>query len=148
MLAELQHPHLLPLLGYSLDAATPCLVYPLMPGGNLEDRLRPTEPRAASRLASLGLQLCPQLGLLAREPRLLLRTPIRRHPLTDLRLLLVPARRLGLHLGLELNSAAGPRPRRGTRRYRPARRRSAALPVVSSASEPSAPDEPSEPADV
>ena len=33
------HPRLLPLLGFCLDPQAPCLVYPLMEGDSLEDRL-------------------------------------------------------------------------------------------------------------
>ena len=38
LLGTCSHPHLLPLLGFCLDPEAPCLVYPLMEGGSLEDR--------------------------------------------------------------------------------------------------------------
>ena len=39
LLGTCSHPCLLPLLGFCLDPAAACLVYPLMEGGSLEDRL-------------------------------------------------------------------------------------------------------------
>ena len=39
LLGTCHHPCLLPLLGFCLDEKAPCLVYPLMMGGSLEDRL-------------------------------------------------------------------------------------------------------------
>ena len=39
LLGTCSHPCLLPLLGFCLDPEAPCLVYPLMEGGSLEDRL-------------------------------------------------------------------------------------------------------------
>ena len=47
------HENLLPLVGYSLSRDLPCLVYPLMAGGNLEDRLLLTAP-ALERLRALA----------------------------------------------------------------------------------------------
>ena len=39
ILTMCQHPHLLPLLGYCLEATTACLIFPLMVGGSLQTRL-------------------------------------------------------------------------------------------------------------
>ena len=39
VLSKGQHPNVVPLLGWSVDGPTPCLVYALMEGGALEDRL-------------------------------------------------------------------------------------------------------------
>ena len=39
ILRKCSHPHLLPLLGYCLDASAACLVFPLMVGGSLQTRL-------------------------------------------------------------------------------------------------------------
>ena len=39
ILRRCNHPHLLPLLGYCLDASAACLVFPLMVGGSLQTRL-------------------------------------------------------------------------------------------------------------
>ena len=47
------HEHLLPLLGSCLSPHSPCLVFPLVRGGNLEDRILRT-PDALARLAQLG----------------------------------------------------------------------------------------------
>ena len=49
ILKSAHHDHLLPLFGYCLDAAAPCLIFPLMVGGSLRARLdlgrrRPREP--------------------------------------------------------------------------------------------------------
>ena len=46
------HPHVLPLLGYYLESEAPCLVFPLMRGGSLADRLWPAdvEPEHLHRL--------------------------------------------------------------------------------------------------
>jgi hypothetical protein len=52
VLTRHKHENLLPLLGFCLDARAPCLVYPLMEGGNLEDRLLLT-PEALRRLSVL-----------------------------------------------------------------------------------------------
>ena len=41
ILALCRHEHLLPLLGFCLEAEARCLVYPLMAGGTLEDALAP-----------------------------------------------------------------------------------------------------------
>ena len=50
-------PYLLPLLGYCLVAA-PCLIFPLMSGGTLEDRIRLT-PDGVQRLRALGHASAP-----------------------------------------------------------------------------------------
>ena len=47
-----RHQNVLPLLAFCLDARAPSLVYPLMSGGNLEDRLLRT-PEALRRLGAL-----------------------------------------------------------------------------------------------
>lgn len=39
LLSSLEHPHVVRLLGYSMEPTTTCLVYELMPHGNVEDRL-------------------------------------------------------------------------------------------------------------
>ena len=39
VLSEVHHPNIVPLLGWSNDGDAPCLVYALMVGGSLEDRL-------------------------------------------------------------------------------------------------------------
>ena len=52
------HPHVLPLWGGCDDPRAPCLITPLKHGGNLEDRLMPTEA-AIRRLAMLGLSPPP-----------------------------------------------------------------------------------------
>ena len=54
MLKDLYHPHLLPLLGYCLSEAAPCLISPLMRGGSLKIRLRSTEADP-EQLRLLGL---------------------------------------------------------------------------------------------
>ena len=54
MLKDLDHPHLLPLLGYCLSEAAPCLISPLMCGGSLKIRLRPAEADP-EQLRLLGL---------------------------------------------------------------------------------------------
>ena len=59
LLGRYQHEALLPLLGFCLDPQTRCLVYPLMPSGNLEDRLMPTAGDAPRRLRQLGLPARP-----------------------------------------------------------------------------------------
>ena len=53
-----RHEHLLPLLGYCLEPSLHCLVFPLMEGGNLEDRLLPTAEGEA-RLRLLGFSEPP-----------------------------------------------------------------------------------------
>jgi interleukin-1 receptor-associated kinase 1 len=61
VLQQCSHPHLLPLLGYYLEhEAPPCLVFPLMRGGSLADRLWPKEadPEYLRRLG-LGASLIP-----------------------------------------------------------------------------------------
>ena len=54
MLKDLDHPHLLPLLGYCLSEAAPCLISPLMCGGSLKIRLRPADADP-EQLRLLGL---------------------------------------------------------------------------------------------
>ena len=49
ILQSAHHDHLLPLFGYCLDAAAPCLVFPLMVGGSLRARM----DRGADDLAYL-----------------------------------------------------------------------------------------------
>jgi hypothetical protein len=39
VLSQVQHPNIVPLLGWSKEGAAPCLVYALMEGGSLQDRL-------------------------------------------------------------------------------------------------------------
>ena len=39
LLSKASHPNVVPLLGWSVDGPSPCLVYALMEGGALEDRL-------------------------------------------------------------------------------------------------------------
>ena len=61
VLQQCSHPHVLPLLGYYLEhGAPPCLVFPLMRGGSLADRLWPKEadPEHLRRLG-LGASLSP-----------------------------------------------------------------------------------------
>ena len=55
LLGKCRHPNVLPLLGYSLGTASclACLIYPLMTGGTLEDRLL-LNPPAWERLQKLG----------------------------------------------------------------------------------------------
>ena len=55
LLGKCRHPNVLPLLGYSLGTASclACLIYPLMTGGTLEDRLLLNAP-AWERLQKLG----------------------------------------------------------------------------------------------
>ena len=53
LLQVCEHPHLLPLFGYCLDAASPCLVFPLMVGGSLQTRLWLT-PRDVDHLKKMG----------------------------------------------------------------------------------------------
>ena len=43
VLQACDHPHVLPLLGYYLEGEAPCLVFPLMGGGSLADRLWPND---------------------------------------------------------------------------------------------------------
>ena len=57
LLAMYRHVNLLPLLGFCREQER-CLIYPLMPGGNLEDRLLHTE-EGRRRLASLGMDRAP-----------------------------------------------------------------------------------------
>ena len=87
LLVKFRHPHLLPLLGYflmsrpdnssmSLAAATagpppPCLVYPLMLGGNFEDRLHPTDAKSWERLQRLGFGTPPARLSWSRRLRIL-----------------------------------------------------------------------------
>ena len=53
LLSKCDHPNVLPLLGYCLQPPSPCLVFPLMSGGTLEDRILLTEP-GKGRLRALG----------------------------------------------------------------------------------------------
>ena len=39
VLSQVQHVNIVPLLGWSKDGLAPCLVYALMEGGSLQDRL-------------------------------------------------------------------------------------------------------------
>ena len=43
LLRRCDHPHLLPLLGFCSDVEAPCLLFPLMTGGSLEQRLFPSD---------------------------------------------------------------------------------------------------------
>ena len=67
------HPRLLPLLGFCLDPQAPCLVYPLMEGDSLEDRLLLgtvfDEPNGAAHAAARLARLA-QLGFAAPPPPL------------------------------------------------------------------------------
>ena len=54
VLQQCSHPHLLPLLGYYLAHEAPCLVFPLMRGGSLANRLWPLEANP-EHLRRLGL---------------------------------------------------------------------------------------------
>jgi serine/threonine protein kinase len=84
VLQQCNHPYLLPLLGYSLDDQALCLVFPLMRGGSLADRLSPKEanPEHLHRLglpASLSpLMWHQRLRILrqATEALLYLHTPV------------------------------------------------------------------------
>ena len=60
LLQGCDHPHLLPLLGHCLDLEAPCLVFPLMRGGSLEHRLRPTDEESRRCLGRLGFVLEPK----------------------------------------------------------------------------------------
>ena len=68
LLGTCRHPRLLPLLGFCLDPQAPCLVYPLMEGGSLEDRLLLgtvfDEPNGAAHAAARLARLA-QLGFAA-----------------------------------------------------------------------------------
>lgn len=39
-----RHDNVLPIYGYSIGGANPCLIYQYMPGGSLDGRLRTTDP--------------------------------------------------------------------------------------------------------
>lgn len=54
VLSMCRHESLLPLLGYCLERGSACLVYPLVTGGSLADRLLRT-PEALQRLSRLGV---------------------------------------------------------------------------------------------
>jgi hypothetical protein len=56
VLGACAHACLVPLLGFCVDPGCAALVYPLMGGGSLEDRLAPAAPGAAARLGALGLR--------------------------------------------------------------------------------------------
>tara|TARA_B110000046_G_scaffold36728_1_gene40076 strand:+ start:941 stop:1537 length:597 start_codon:yes stop_codon:yes gene_type:complete len=60
VLQACDHPHVLPLLGYYLEQEAPCLVFPLMRGGSLADRLWPedADPAHLQRL-ELPTSLAP-----------------------------------------------------------------------------------------
>ena len=73
LLCGCAHPHLLPLLGYSLEKDA-CLVFPLMRGGSLADRLWPGEANS-QHLGRLGLRL-PLAPLSWRELLRILRQTI------------------------------------------------------------------------
>jgi serine/threonine protein kinase len=53
LLGTCRHEHLLPLLAFCYEGGVGCLVYPLMAGGSLEDRLVRDDDDASRRLASL-----------------------------------------------------------------------------------------------
>ena len=57
-LSSCKHANLLPLLAVALDGDSPCLVFPLMEGGSLEDRLLLTSA-ARERLRVLGHAVAP-----------------------------------------------------------------------------------------
>ena len=61
VLSLCRHESLLPLLGYCLERGAACLVYPLVTGGSLADRLMRT-PEALQRLGRLGVQPDAHLG--------------------------------------------------------------------------------------
>ena len=61
LLGKCRHENLLPLLGYCLDRRALCLVYPLMAGGNLDDRLC-RSPEALQRLSLLDPLGMPPRG--------------------------------------------------------------------------------------
>ena len=58
LLSTCEHPNVLPLLGYSLGQPACCLVFPLMVGGTLEDRVLRT-PHGEERLRALGHTALP-----------------------------------------------------------------------------------------
>ena len=71
LLGKCRHENLLPLLGFCLDSRDLCLVYPLMTGGNLDDRLR-RSPEALQRISLLrppGQRFVPALGPLGWRER-------------------------------------------------------------------------------
>ena len=59
ILGAFHHEAVLPLVGFCLEPSTGCLVYPLMLGGSLEDRLLPFVGDAPQRLSQLGLPAVP-----------------------------------------------------------------------------------------
>ena len=61
ILRTCEHENLLPLLGYCLDAAAPCLVFPLCAGGSLHDRIV-LHAESRARLAAVGTVDPPPLG--------------------------------------------------------------------------------------
>ena len=63
--ARCRHDSLLPLLAFCLDMRCACLVFPLMRGGNLEDRLLLGES-AQTRLLKLGGEVTPALPWMRR----------------------------------------------------------------------------------
>ena len=58
LLSTCEHPNVLPLLGYSLGQPACCLVFPLMVGGTLEDRVLRTH-HGEERLRALGHTASP-----------------------------------------------------------------------------------------
>ena len=60
LLQGCSHPHLLPLLDHCLDKEAPCLVFPLLRGGSLEHRLRPTDAGSRRSLSRLGFTADPK----------------------------------------------------------------------------------------
>ena len=59
LLQSVEHPHLLPLLGYCLSPEALCLAFPLMRGGSLEDRLRPQQANSRGRWTTLPRRPVP-----------------------------------------------------------------------------------------
>ena len=73
LLAKCRHENLCPLLGVCLDARALCLVYPMLTGGTLDDRLHHRSEAARRRIASLrpvGQHFLPQIGPLGWRDRL------------------------------------------------------------------------------
>merc|ERR1719262_335038 len=70
ILGAFRHEAVLPLVGFCLESSTGCLVYPLMLGGSLEDRLLPLVGDAPQRLSQLGLPAVPPM--LSWQQRLLI----------------------------------------------------------------------------
>ena len=72
LLGKCRHPNLLPLLGCCLDTRALCLVYPLLTGGSLEDRLRrsPESLRRIALLQPVGQRFTPEVRPLGLRERL------------------------------------------------------------------------------